>query len=364
MNRQAIVGVFVIIGAIGLFSVFYVLGDIGTRARGFKIGVHFKNAEGLNRAAPVSLSGKVIGAIDDVQLEPDYTVDVILAINPDYEIPEGSQFQIAAPLTGEPSVVIQPPRDLSKGLIPHEILPLDKQPQGGNPVSLQDLLEQGQGEAKRFDRILAKLEYKTPILLDELDSALRNANELTTSAKAQLAQVGDSATNMMNHLDRAAGRAGDNLVDLTGQLDTTVRRNSAQIDALLASLNRTSSSIGKSVDSLRDFATNPRVKQDLLDTTHSFAVTAKTFAELSGDLRQVTGNPQTQAELRDTVAHFDATAQRLNSLLGQLGGTSSVYGVDRNATPPPAGATPVPPGFLPTSKPALSMDTPIIGAGA
>jgi ABC-type transporter Mla subunit MlaD len=355
MSKQGIVGIFVLFGVIALFAVFYVLGDIGTRSRGYKIGVHFKSAEGLHRAAPVSLSGVLIGAIDDVQLEPDYSVDVILAINPDYEIPKGSAFEIAAPLTGEPSVVIQPPHGPTVATLPHEILPLDKQPQGGNPVSLQDLLEQGQGEAKRFDRILAQLEVKTPVLLGELDSALRNANDLTTSAKLQLAQVGDSATSMMNHLDRAASRASDNLVDLTGQLDQTVRRNSAQIDSLLASLNRTSGSLGKSVDSLRDFATDPRVKADLIDTTHSFAVTARTFAELSSDLRQVTGNPQTQAELRDTVAHFDATAQRLDSLLGQLGGKSSVYGVDRAATPLPAGATPPPPGFVPTSKPALSM---------
>jgi hypothetical protein len=166
----------------------------------------------------------------------------------------------------------------------------------------------------------------------------------------------------MNHLDRAAGRASDNLVDLTGQLDQTVRRNSAQIDSLLASLNRTSGSLGKSVDSLKDFATDPRVKADLLETTHSFAVTAKTFAELTGDMRQITGNPQTQAELRDTVAHFDATAQRLDSLLGQLGGKSAVYGVDHSATPPPPGATPVPPGFVPTSKPALYPSTSVVPA--
>jgi len=362
MNRQSVVGIFVLAGLVGLFAVFYVLGDIGTRSRGYKIGIHFKSAEGLHRAAAVSLSGVVIGAIDDVQLEPDYTVDVILAINPDYEIPKGSVFQIAAPLTGEPSVVIQPPPGPTVATLPHEILPLDQQPQGGIPVSLQDLLEQGQGEAKRFDRILAQLENKTPILLNELDSTLRNANELTISAKTELAQIGGSATNMMNHLDRAAGRASDNLVDLTSQLDQTVRRNSAQIDTLLVSLNRASGSLGKSVDSLKDFATDPRVKADLLETTHSFAVTAKTFAELTGDLRQVTGNPQTQAELRDTVAHFDATAQRLDSLLGQLGGKSAVYGVDRSATPPPPGATPQPPGFVPTSKPALSSSTSVVPA--
>ena len=56
---------------------------------------------------------------------------------------------------------------------------------------------------------------------------------------------------------------------------------------------------------------------------------------MTQDLRTITGNPQTQAQLRDTIANLDATMQKANSLLGELGGTSSVYGVDAGATPPP-----------------------------
>jgi hypothetical protein len=59
--------------------------------------------------------------------------------------------------------------------------------------------------------------------------------------------------------------------------------------------------------------------------------------------------------VRNTIANLDAVMQKANSLLAELGGTSSVYGVDTGATPappvvpysspypgttPPAGATP------------------------
>ncbi len=354
MTRQAAVGAFVLLAGLAIFSVFYVLGDIGTRSRGYKIGVHFQSAAGLHRAAMVTMSGVTIGAVDDIQLEPDYTVDVILAINPGYEIPRDSAFTVAAPFTGEPSVVIQPPRHAAVATLPHEILPLDEQPQGTRPASLQDLIEQGQGEARRFDRILALLEKKTPHLLNELDTALHNAKDLTTTAKESVTRISDSATNMFDTLNRSADRASNNIVDLTQTLDQTVKRNSSQLDTLLTRLNRTSIAINQSADSLREFATNPRVKQDLLETTHSFAVTAKTFAELTNDLRQVTGNAQTQAQLRDATANFDATAQRLASLLAQLGGVSSVYGVDKGATPAPAPTT-WPPGFVPTSRPAVPV---------
>jgi hypothetical protein len=50
--------------------------------------------------------------------------------------------------------------------------------------------------------------------------------------------------------------------------------------------------------------------------------------------------------LRDTVANVDAAAQKANSLLAQFGGRSSVYGVDRGATPAPGG-TPRPDGTFP-----------------
>lgn len=363
MSRQALVGLFVIVGAAALFGVFYFLGDFWTRSRGYKIGVHFQTAAGLHRAAIVSMSGVNIGAVDDVELEPDYSVDVILAVKPGFEIPKESKFLILAPLTGEPSVVIQPPLADQLATLPHEILPLDKQPQGKNPASIQDLLEQGQGEIHRFDHILADLERRAPHLLSELDSAMHNANQLTTEARASLAQFGDSANGMMATLNRSASAAGNNVVDLTNALNATVKRNGRQIDGIIAQLSGMTHSMNQSADSLRDFATNPKMKQDLLETTHQFAVTAKTFAELTNDLRQVTGNPQTQSQLRDTVAQFDATAQKLDSLLGTLGGKSTVYGVDKSATPAPGGFTPLPAGFVPTSKPALPLSEPTAAPG-
>jgi len=363
MSRQALVGLFVIVGAVALFGIFYFLGDFWTRSQGYKIGAHFPSASGLHRAAIVSMSGVNIGAVDDVELEPDYTVDVILAIKPGFEIPKNSKFFILAPLTGEPSVIIQPPLGGQVATLPHEILPLDEQPQGRNPTSIQDLLEQGQGEIRRFDHLLADLERRAPHMLNELDTALGNANALTSTARASLEEFSNSANGMLATLNRSAARAGDNVVDLTNSLDETVKRNSRQIDGIIVQLSETSRSVNRSSAALRDFATNPKMKEDLLETTHQFALTAKTFAELSNDLRQVTGNPQTQSQLRDTVAHFDATAQRIDSLLGSLGGKSSVYGVDRSATPAPGGVTPPPPGFVPTSKPALPAAGPSAAPG-
>jgi ABC-type transporter Mla subunit MlaD len=354
MNKQAQVGLFTILGLVAVFAVFFVLADLGTRTRGYKIGVHFQAASGLHSASIVYLSGVPIGAVDRITLLKDYTTEVIMAINPGFDIPENSRFLIQAPITGEPSVLIEAPANVSSTVatLPHDVLPIEQQPRGTNPSSFADLLEQGQGEIRRLDDLLAQVQKAEPGLLGELKSTLHNANSLTTNANVSLSKVTTKAEELADSLQRNLTVASDNVVVLTTSLNAVVKRDSVSIDGLLAQLSRTSKSFGETVDSLHDVATNPTVKQNLIDTTRDFAATAKAFAELTNDLRKVTSDPQTQAQLRDTVAQLDATSQKVDSLVGQLGGVSKVYGIDPNATAAPV-PTPIPPGFVPTSQPVL-----------
>ncbi len=352
MSKQAQVGLFTIVGLAAIFAVFYFIADFGTRSSGYKIGVHFQTASGLRTSAGVFLSGVPIGAVDKISLLPDYTTEVVMAIKPGYDIPTGSRFLIQAPLTGEPTVLIDPPKNVGPRVatLAHEVARLSDQPRGTNPASIADLLTQGQGEVRRLDDILAQVQRSEPQLIAQLKSTLANANDLTTNANRSLTTLTAKVQDLTDSLQKNLTVASSNVIDLTGSLDAVVKRDSSQVDGLLGQLNRTSKSFGETVDSLRDVATNPKVKRNLINTTRDFAATAKSFSELTTDLRQVTGNPQTQAQLRDVVAQLDATTQKVDSLVGSLGGTSSVYGVDPNATPPPA-PPPLPPGQVPTSRP-------------
>ncbi|GAC1307457.1 MAG: hypothetical protein NVSMB21_11500 [Vulcanimicrobiaceae bacterium] len=363
MSKQAQVGLFTIIGLAAIFAVFFFIADYGTRSGGYKIGVHFRSASGLRTSAGVFLSGVPIGAVDKISLLPDYTTEVVMAIKSSYEIPKGSRFLIQAPLTGEPTILIDPPKaiDARVATLPHDIAPIAEQPNGTNPASIADLLAQGQGEVRRLDDILAQLQRSEPKLLAELKTTLANANDLTTNANRSLTTITTKVQDLTDSLQKSLAVASSNVVDLTGNLDTLVKRDSGQVDGLLAQLGRTSKSFGETVDSLRDVATNPKVKKNLINTTRDFAATAKTFADLTNDLRQVTGNTQTQAQMRDVVAQLDATTQKVDSLVGSLGGTSSVYGVDPGATPAPAPPA-MPPGRAPGApapgRPASSSQVP------
>lgn len=356
MTKQAQVGLFTLIGIIGLAVIFYVINDVATRSSGYKIAVHFGSAAGLRPAALVYLSGVSIGAVDRIDLRTDFTTDVYIAVRKNVDIPVGSRFIINAPLTGEPNLQILPPRRKKGDTSPLPVLPRDlaaemqEMPVGTNPATLTDLLEEGQGEMRQVSAMLKDLRRVEPQLLAEFRDTMRNADQLSRTANASLIELTARASQITDALQSSLTLASTNVVDLTATLNTTAKASSGKVDSLLVSLNAAASSLSASVDSLKTLAQDKRIKDNLIDTTRSIALTTKTLADLTNDLRQVTGNPQTQGQLRDTVANIDAAAQKANSLLATLGGRSSVYGVDVDATPIPGGS-PAPGGAQKPGRP-------------
>lgn len=363
MTRQAQVGAFAIIALLLLFGIFYVITDFGTRHTGYRIGVHFQSAAGATPGALVYFSGVDVGSIDSIELLADNTVDVILAINRDIDIPSASRFLIQAPLTGSPVVVILPPRQKPPvPLLPRQVLPIADQPRGLNGASIADLLEQGQGELKRFDTVMSLIEARTPKLLDTLQATLNNANDLTVSTKSSLDRLSGELLGLGSSLQGSLTAASANVEQLSATLNGAATTDSKKVGALLDQFQSTAVALNRSMTALQDLATDPRLKANILSTTQSIAETTQTLAAMTKDLRTVTGDPQTQAQVRNTVANLDAVMQKANSLLGQLGGTSSVYGVDTEATPAPLtvpSTSPYPaafPGATPTPGPGVSPE--------
>jgi phospholipid/cholesterol/gamma-HCH transport system substrate-binding protein len=338
MTKQAQVGVFALLALLLLFGVFYVITDFGTRHSGYKVGIHFNSAAGLPTGALVYFSGVTVGTVDSIELLGDNTVDVIIAVNRDIDIPRSSKFLIQAPLTGSPSLIIvppPPPQPQPIAVLERRVLPVSDQPHGQDSASIADLLNEGQGEIKRLDAMLTVLQTSEPRLLAKLQTTLDNANEITVTANRNTTQLFAQVKQIADTLQTSVTQASSNIDQLTATLNGTVGRNSHQIDTLLGSLNRTAVALNQSMDSLRDLSTNKQLKGNLLATTQNIADLTLTVADLTKDLRNVTGSPQTQAQLRDTVAELDAATQKANSLLATFGGTSSVYGVDAGATPYP-----------------------------
>jgi phospholipid/cholesterol/gamma-HCH transport system substrate-binding protein len=361
MTRQAQVGAFAIVALLLLFGIFYVITDFGTRHTGYRIGVHFDSAAGLTSGGLVYFSGVSIGSVDSIELLPDNTVDVILAIKNDIDVPAASRFLIQAPLTGSPAVIILPPKAKPPvPLLPRQVLPIADQPRGSNGVSIEDLLQQGQGELRRFDSVMQLVEARTPKLLNTLQTTLNNANDLTLSTKATLQRLSGELLALGSNLQGSLSEASANVVQLSSTLNASATVDSKKIGVLLDQFQSTATALNRSMNALQDLATDPRLKANILATTQSIAETTQTLAAMTEDLRTVTGNPQTQAQLRNTIANLDAVMQKANSLLGELGGKSSVYGVDAGATPAPPTvpfASPYPQGAAPGGQPTAAPAT-------
>jgi phospholipid/cholesterol/gamma-HCH transport system substrate-binding protein len=341
MSRQAQVGAFAILALLLLFGVFYVITDFGTRHTGYRIGVHFQGAAGLHSGALVYFSGVTVGTVDSITLLEDNTVDVVLAIDRDVSIPSASKFLIQAPLTGDPNMIIVPPTPPSRNgvatvavpMLERRVLPIEDQPVGQNSATIADLLTQGQTEVVRLDKMMADLEQREPKLLDTLQNALNNANDLTVSMKSTM-------NSLAAQLQSSLATASNNIVALTGSLNDTMQMNSHRINDIVVQFDQTSRALNTSMASLQSMATDPALKGNVLATTKNIADATKNMAGITHDLRNVTSDPQTQEQLKNTVANLDATLQRANSLLGAFGATSSVYGVDPNATPLPVPSAP------------------------
>jgi phospholipid/cholesterol/gamma-HCH transport system substrate-binding protein len=371
MTRQAQVGAFALLSLLMLFAVFYMITDFGTRHTGYRVGIHFQGAAGLHSGALVYFSGVSVGSVDSITLLPDNTVDVILAVNRDVDIPRASRFLIQAPLTGDPNLIIVPPVPIPRArgvvgptpepaplaMLDHTVLPVDQQPEGTNSATIADLLQQGQGEIYHLDAMLSQLAAREPKLLDTMQATLTNADELTMTMKATVASL---ATSLQNSLPQATA----NLVALTGTLNDNVQLNSARITDILVQFDQSSHALNASMTSLQSLAGDKTLRGNILDTTTNIAETTKNIAGLTHDLRNVTGDPQTQAELKNTIANLDATMQKANSLLSALGGSSNVYRVDVNATPFPIpsfspgssdGTSPIAPAPAPVSGTSLHL---------
>lgn len=338
MSRQALVGMFSLAAIILVIVIAYFLTNLGART-GYPLAVHFQSAAGLQNNAAVYLSGIQVGSVDSIKLLPDDTVDVILSIKQGVGIPTTSRFLMQAPVTGSPTVLIVPPHGgpLPYPTFPPGVAPIDKQPRGSNPATIADLLQQGQGEIRRLDTILAELEKREPQLLATAQSTLSNANEMTGTLKTAVAQISEM-------LRSDLGTAGANIAAMAKTMNSTMTLNAPRLSHLVAQLDQTSVELNRSMAAIEGLATDPQLKNNLLTTTANVAETTEELKYVLADVRSITSDPQTQSRIRDAVANLDAVLERAASIMGKLGGRSHVPGVDSgvpsSAPSPSASATP------------------------
>ncbi len=347
MSKQAQVGAFALAAIALLFAFFYVITDFGTRHAGYRIGVHFRSAAGLHSGAQVFFSGVSVGTVESIKLLPDTTVDVILAIKPHVggqavRIPSESKFLIQAPLTGDPSLLIVPPRPEpgeQPEIIAPGVMPISEQPQGTNTATIADLVAEGQGQLKVLNGVLADVAKREPRLLDELQQTLENTNALTATANQTVARLAAQSSAIADNLQSNLTIASGHIVSMTSTLDKTVRGNSDRLNETLAQIQGTATALNSTMQIVASIANDPSFRGNVLATTTNIADASAKLKKMATDLESITGDPETQHRIRDTIRNLDETSQRANSLLGALGGRrqpsrSAAGGAPKRFAPP------------------------------
>ncbi|TVP47560.1 MAG: MCE family protein [Gemmatimonadales bacterium] len=121
-GREVRVGIFVILGILGVLAVLFLLTDPGTFRGRYSLVTSVENAGGVRSGDPVQMRGVNIGRVRDFDLVGD-RVEITLEINGQWRIPQDSRARLAgAGLLGGRTVEIMP-GVASESLSPGSVIP-------------------------------------------------------------------------------------------------------------------------------------------------------------------------------------------------------------------------------------------------
>lgn len=315
-NRLALLGLFALTAILLLAVGLYIISSAGPGRGNYRMGVHFATASGVAPGAPVYLSGVNIGTVSKVKILPDNSVDIILGIRSNTDIPRRSTFSILSSLTGSPSIAIAPPRAPhavsgsptplpAEDILEKRIMPIAQQPVGSVPPSLEDFMRQGQALTGRTKVMFGELGARRKPLLAALNGA-------RTNGFAVRGELGSTFAQLQGQMSVTMRKAQANMADAATVLRT---RDQPKLAALAASFQQTARSAQTVQVSMRSVTRSPGAKRNMREAAAQLRVAMSNMQALSSSLEGIAKNPQTKAELRDAGAQFRAVIQKLKSLI-------------------------------------------------
>lgn len=253
-RRDALlVGLFLIVAtAVGVLGTIWLVR--GGFSEGYPLFARFPWGAGLKQGQPVVLAGVNVGYVADVQLDPNGTIVVRMAIDDQYGIPKGSTATVVAVgIFGDQSVAINPVRATREYISHGDTLPV-----GPTAPSVNELLGRGDSIARDVGAITS--EFERQLVADggvrDLRRTLASTNELVQQTNRLVAQVSAIAADQSRQLSETQGTLRRSVAALdSAMIDSTVRNlraTSANVQVLTADLRSTSAQLNGVLASLRD----------------------------------------------------------------------------------------------------------------
>lgn len=342
MSVQVKVGIFALLGVMGVLASIYMIKNLGLTANGYKIAIHFFNTVGLQVGSGVQLSGVDVGQVDDIYLNKDQTATVVCTIRGQTVVYRESIFTVTTSLTGQTTLTIVPPRNLALAtVLEHGILEEDQQPLGQLPMSLQDLATEGAQQLKELDKTLKIVNTELPLVARKLNDVADHTDKLVTHSDAAVESLRQELTNTVASLDATINTAnrtmtitGRNVDELTGTLDATVKQNQRQLNELVTNLATSSRSMNETMTSLRNIATDPRFKDNVIQTTSNIRDASERLKQTATDIQSITGDKNVQSTLRGAIYDLSSAIAKADDILGGLS-SATAHGVTASGSPQP-----------------------------
>jgi ABC-type transporter Mla subunit MlaD len=340
-SQQVRVGIFTVLALVATFLVIVFIGNIGVQVRGYPIAIHFKDVGLLQEGASVQISGVAVGTVTRIRLLDDQTVEAQAMINKGVRIYRESEFIVTSTLTGQSTLAIRPPADRANATVLQPGIPSSpgEEPWGVLPPTIADLVTESQARLRSLDKTIATINEEMPRLAHRFDNIANHTDHLITSADANLTAMSYQLRSTVAELDLVIHSSGQNIVELTGNLNSLVGNNTQRVQQLVDALADTAKNLNTTMANFAALTGDPTIKASLVQTAVNFKDASERLKIAATDLQSLTSDPQVQGELRSTITNLEGVTAKANDILGNFSTASGPPG-GSNPGPAPAGSTP------------------------
>ncbi len=241
--REFRVGVFVILGIVGFFTVLYLMTAPALFRGRYMVVTEVADAHGIRRGDPVRMRGINIGRVYSFDLAPTGGVYITLELEEAYPIPGEARAELLSTGFLGGMVVSIVPGASERYVEPGDVIPGTMI--GGVLDTAGDLALDASDLMDRVQRLLA-------------DSTIAGTGEAVASLRdllEDLAEVTDGQVAQLQGLTESLHRSAANVEDITGAGEWSAALASAEgtmasAENAMAALERTSNDVAESVGSL------------------------------------------------------------------------------------------------------------------
>lgn len=286
-DREAMVGLFVIISVAAILTALFTLTDASTFRGRYNLNTRVEDARGVRKGDPVVMRGVNIGRVKKFDLEQN-GVNMFLEIEGEYPVPKDSIVEIkSSSLLQGMAVIITPGRSAEKA---RQGDPLGSRKETGNTLIDQAsaVADKAENTLARVDRLLSDATIKNvEDGTGELRSTLRQLSTTVAEQRKELNVLMPSLQRSSASLEKTVSRPEiersltrlDTITARMEELTTSFKRSSDALETFVARIDKGEGTLGK-------LSKDEELYTNLNASIKSLNQTASELATLSADIRK------------------------------------------------------------------------------